>query len=116
MIAGFWTGWRRIFWRSRATATWSGSRAISRHMRKTSGGGWGLRRPSRTGSSIGRWRGDENGMLWDGVIDTATNGTAIGCKGLPSPCYYVAADAGPYPNFVWIGPAIPLPCVKGSDG
>src|ERR1700679_4363160 len=57
MTVGFWIGWRPISWRLRAIATWSGSRAISRRMRKTSGGGWGRMRPNRTGSNTGRWRG-----------------------------------------------------------
>jgi hypothetical protein len=57
MIAGSSIGWRRIFWRLRAIATWNGSRGTSRLTRKISAGGWGRIRLSRIGLSIARWLG-----------------------------------------------------------
>ena len=59
-------GWRRIFWRSKATATWSGSRATSRPTRRTSGAGWARTRRSRTGSGTGRSRDDACRPGWSG--------------------------------------------------
>src|SRR5271166_1561320 len=56
MTAGSSIGSRRTSWRSRATATWSGSRATSRRMRRTSGAASVRMRRSRTGSSTGRSR------------------------------------------------------------
>ena len=55
--AGSSTGWPHTSWRSKATATSNGSKAISRPMRRTSAAAWGQTLPSPTGSNTGRWPG-----------------------------------------------------------
>src|SRR5580658_8554606 len=58
MIVGSWTASRPTFWRLRATAMSSGSKATSKPTKPTSAVDWAPTRRSRTGSSTGRWRGD----------------------------------------------------------
>src|SRR5581483_8839606 len=56
--AGFSTAWRRTSSPSRATATSTGSTAISPATRRTSGGGRARKPTSRTGSNTANWRGE----------------------------------------------------------